>query len=393
MAVLTPAPKMQFFDINGEPLVGGKVYTYEAGTTTPLDTYADNTGASVNPNPVVLNARGEASIWLGGGIYKFRLTDANEVEVWTVDYVSAPISAVSPALSGNIVIDSNSSNPALKITQTGFGLALRVQDSADPDATPFAIDSNGYVGLGTAAPAEALDIANSGKIRFSLAGAARATVSVDASDFLVDVNDDRNVVFKTNGVTVLTINDNLATSTVPIALPGNPTSALQAAPKQYVDQAAPAGAVMAFAMNAAPTGWLAANGDAVSRTTYAALFAAIGTTFGAGDGSTTFNVPDLRGYFVRGYGTNSDGTTSGAFGAKQSDDNKAHTHTVNDPGHIHTGTTIVSGSNSYQAGGNFAYNSSTGGGSTLSATTGITLVSSGSESRPKNIALLYCIKT
>lgn len=162
MAVLTPAPKMQFFDINGEPLVGGKVYTYEAGTTTPSVTYTDNTGTSLNSNPIILNARGEASIWLGAGIYKFKLTDANNVEIWTIDYISAPISGVSPSLSGNVVIDSNSSNPALKITQTGFGLALRVQDAADPDLTPFAIDANGNVGIGTASPTSALEIAAPG---------------------------------------------------------------------------------------------------------------------------------------------------------------------------------------------------------------------------------------
>jgi hypothetical protein len=153
---------MQFFDINGEPLVGGKVYTYEAGTTTPLVTYTDNTGTSANPNPVILNARGEAAIWLGSGIYKFKLTDVNEVEIWTADYIAAPISGVSPVLSGNVEITSDSSNPALKITQTGFGLALRVQDAADPDATPFAVDSNGNVGIGTASPSSALEIAAPG---------------------------------------------------------------------------------------------------------------------------------------------------------------------------------------------------------------------------------------
>ena len=138
MAVLTPTPKMQFTGIDGQPLVGGKVYTYQAGTTTPQATYTDSTGAYTNPNPVILDARGEAAIWLGSGVYKFRLTDINEVEIWTVDYISAPISGVSPVLSGNVTIESNSSNPALTITQTGFGLVLRVQDSANPDATPFA---------------------------------------------------------------------------------------------------------------------------------------------------------------------------------------------------------------------------------------------------------------
>jgi phage-related tail fiber protein len=63
----------------------------------------------------------------------------------------------------------------------------------------------------------------------------------------------------------------------------------------------PSGSVIHVAMNTAPSGYLKANGAAVSRTTYAALFAAIGTIFGAGDGSTTFNLPDLRGEFLRGW--------------------------------------------------------------------------------------------
>jgi microcystin-dependent protein len=62
----------------------------------------------------------------------------------------------------------------------------------------------------------------------------------------------------------------------------------------------PVGAVEAYAGAAAPTGWLLCNGQAVSRTTFASLFAIVGTTFGAGNGSSTFNVPDLRGEFIRG---------------------------------------------------------------------------------------------
>jgi hypothetical protein len=65
--------------------------------------------------------------------------------------------------------------------------------------------------------------------------------------------------------------------------------------------ATPAGAVMYFARDWAPTGWLKANGAAVSRTAYASLFAVLGTYYGAGDGATTFNLPDLRGEFIRAY--------------------------------------------------------------------------------------------
>ena len=71
----------------------------------------------------------------------------------------------------------------------------------------------------------------------------------------------------------------------------------------YAD--APVGSIQAYGGSSAPWGWLLCQGQAVSRATYAELFGVIGTSFGAGDGSTTFNVPDLRGEFLRGAGTNS----------------------------------------------------------------------------------------
>lgn len=149
----------------------------------------------------------------------------------------------------------------------------------------------------------------------------------------------------------------------------------------------PSGAVMPFAMNSAPTGWLAANGSAVSRTTYATLFAAIGVTYGTGDGSTTFTLPDLRGYFVRGAGTNSDATASGTFGAKQANSIVDHTH--NDSTYSFTGGAVVT--NAYQV-----YSS----GNALTSVTGTSPAravnapnNGGTETRPNNIAMLYCVKT
>ena len=65
--------------------------------------------------------------------------------------------------------------------------------------------------------------------------------------------------------------------------------------------AAPAGTVMAYAGSSVPSGWLECNGQAVSRSTYSALYSAIGTRYGAGNGSTTFNVPDYRVEFLRGW--------------------------------------------------------------------------------------------
>jgi len=78
---------MQFFAADGTPLVGGKLYTYAAGTTTPSATYTDSTGASANTNPIILDSRGEANVWLSGSLYKFELKDSVDALIWTVDNV------------------------------------------------------------------------------------------------------------------------------------------------------------------------------------------------------------------------------------------------------------------------------------------------------------------
>jgi hypothetical protein len=87
-ASLSPSPKLQFFDANGNPLVGGKVYAFAAGTTTPLDTYTDSTGTTPAAHPLTLNSRGECEVWLGSGAYKLELRTAAGVVVWTVDNVN-----------------------------------------------------------------------------------------------------------------------------------------------------------------------------------------------------------------------------------------------------------------------------------------------------------------
>ena len=89
MAILSPLPKMQFFSTTGTPLVGGKLYSYAAGTTTPLATYTSQSGATANTNPVILDSRGEASVWLASAAYKLKLTTADDVEIWTVDNISS----------------------------------------------------------------------------------------------------------------------------------------------------------------------------------------------------------------------------------------------------------------------------------------------------------------
>jgi hypothetical protein len=97
---LAPTPKLQFFDANGAPLVGGKLYTYAAGTTTPLASYTDSTGNIANTNPIILDSRGEANVWLAGAIYKFALYSATNVLIWTVDNINGSTFSVNATGDG-----------------------------------------------------------------------------------------------------------------------------------------------------------------------------------------------------------------------------------------------------------------------------------------------------
>ena len=309
MAVVTPTAKAQFIDAAGIPLAGGFLYTYEAGTTTPQATYTDSTAATANSNPIVLDSRGEANIWLASANYKFKLTDANGTEIWTVDNIAAPSTALSPVFTSNVTISTNSSGPALLITQSGAGPIIRAVNPADPAEVFFTVTNDGSVGIGTGSPSNSLDVAG-GAIQISTAGGtAQTIISADSTDSIFEASSTRNFTVKTNSATRLTINATDATSTVPIVLPAIPTTALQAATKSYVDQVLPPGSLMAYAASSAPTGWLLCDGSAVSRTTYATLYAVIGTTWGTGDNSTTFNVPDLRGQFLRGFDSRSTATS------------------------------------------------------------------------------------
>ena len=123
-----------------------------------------------------------------------------------------------------------------------------------------------------------------------------------------------------------------------LTLVGNPTTNNMASNKAYVDaqiagipaatDLTPAGTIIYTARSTAPAGYLHAAGQRVSRTTYAALFAAIGTTYGAGNGSTNFNLPDLRGEFLRGLDGGRGVDNGRALGSAQGSQNASHNHSV-----------------------------------------------------------------
>lgn len=173
----------------------------------------------------------------------------------------------------------------------------------------------------------------------------------------------------------------------------------------------PAGSIVMYGASSAPTGWILCDGASLLRVgIYASLFAVIGTTFGTVDG-THFNVPDARGIFVRGSGTNgtltnANGTAfTGTLGGTQNDKMQGHKHSATDPGHLHG---VNANFSNNVAGSAAVLGSASGVSGTIASaaasnTTGLTVDSpttdgtngtprTGLETAPANISLTYIIK-
>ena len=139
---LTPSPVMQFFDANGDPLVGGKLYTYAAGTTTPLVTYTDYTGATANTNPVIFDSSGSAAVWCGTGRYYMVLKDSLDTLIWTADNVNGangPTLALLAASNGATLVGYTPSDTNIPETVNS---RLQLLDGVSVNATAL----DGYPG-------------------------------------------------------------------------------------------------------------------------------------------------------------------------------------------------------------------------------------------------------
>jgi microcystin-dependent protein len=216
----------QFFDNSGVPLAGGLIYSYLAGTTTPLVTYTSSTGLTAHPNPIVLDSAGRIN------------------EVWVAEGTNCKF-----------------------VLQTSTNVLIGTYDSLFPIASLPVSIYNGGTGATTA---------------------EGARINLGLGTFLV-----------------------------------------------------PTGSLIMWPSVAIPTDWKLCNGDAISRTTFATLYSLIGTTFGVGDGTTTFNLPNYKNRMPYGADTVAVGATGGSANAIV----VSHTHTgttgstSND--HIHTATSTV----------------------------------------------------
>jgi microcystin-dependent protein len=254
---------------------------------------------------------------------------------------------------------NSAANQSTAGLQTQITAATNTANTAITTANAANSTANGIAGTANTA----LTNANAAVVTANAAVVTANAASVTATN----AETTANAISSTANTALTTAN--AISSTANTALT-NANAAIVAA-----NAAVPAGSVFYFAANAAPTNFLKANGAAISRATYSALFTAVGTTFGVGDGSTTFNVPDLRGEFIRGW-DDSRGIDSGrAFGSGQADGFKSHAHTV------------AMALSRTQAAGNVTPGSVIGSnGSITSSSVG------GTETRPRNVALLACIK-
>lgn len=217
-------------------------------------------------------------------------------------------------------------------------------------------------------------------------------LSVKVDNVGIEVSGDQ-LQLKAGGITAASIADGTIT-----------LAKLVAAVQQSL---VPIGAFLPYSGVAAPAGYLLCDGTQVSRVTYAALFAAIGSTYGDGDGSSTFHLPDFRGRVLRGVdnGAGNDpdavsrtamnlgGNVGDNVGSIQSHEVQSHAHGVNDPGHTHT-EFKADGATAAQAGvGSPGFSQTVPGFPTGASGTGISIQNTGgSETRMKNANVNYIIK-
>ena len=317
----------QVFSSAGKPGAGYRLFTYDAGSFSTLKaTYADSSGTVQLPNPIVADSSGRLPvIWLEQGeTYNVALTLPNGT---TVVQTWQNIQGIVSIADVEDIIDAGAFLPITGGTLTGL----------------LTVNANTVLQTTT----------------------VNGTLTVTGPSNLA-------------AVTATTVTGTLNANSQRVTNVATPTAGTDAANKTYVDSAAggsalPPGAIIYLATDIAPAGWLVANGAAVSRTVYANLFSVIGTLYGSGDGSTTFNVPDLRGVFIRGFDDGRGFDPGRLVGTYQADELKSHTHTID---------TTDDGWNNGRA-----RQSDRGANGTVT-----TSATGGSETRPKNLCLLPVIK-
>lgn len=428
-ATLLPPGQQTFTDANGKPLAGGSITFYVPNTTTAKPTYKDAAQTVLNTNPVILDAAGRATIY-GTGAYRQVLKDAGGNLIWdqlTADTSSSQIAwggtstgtANAQVVSatnftsadgqivgfiagftntGQLSVSANGSGPipVLADTQSGSvnlsgeevqaGAAVLLVYDANRGAFHL-IGGNGSSGAGFGAlqnlpAANVVDLGLVNTHNVGVTGSATITSFGSSASFTSPVYR----VF-IGGPSVILAGGNIAVPQGVLYLSGGAQLIVvydadgiwRIVSYQPANGfAAPAGQLAAFAMASCPSGWMGADGSTQSRSQFPALFAAIGGIWGTGDGASTFNLPDLRGVFARGVDNGAGQDPGRSFGTFQADALQDHNH----PTYNATGGTS----------GTTAFNYPNANGGNIIGTGNVLNARVANETRPKNVAVLYCIK-
>jgi hypothetical protein len=189
---LSPLPIQKFFDNNGAPLVGGQLFTYIAGTTTKIATYKDSSGGPTNTNPIVLDFRGEANVWLDQTLtYKFVLAPVGDTDpptrpIWTVDNISAAVTyaSLSQQILGQILYPRTGAEIAAGITPTNYFYPPGEVDRYGTNTTPGTTDMTAaFNSAFLLAKTSGLDVTYGRTWPYLLTGPVNATCAAGTSNY------------------------------------------------------------------------------------------------------------------------------------------------------------------------------------------------------------------
>ena len=260
-------------------LVGGKIYSYIADSLTPKDTYqtVEESKKQINPNtnPVILDSRGRARI-VTDGPTKLVLKDKDDNEIWTVNDLDSSILNIFDS-SNNEVLVFNDVNNAVN----EFECRNAVTGTA-PRLTAVGDDTD---------------------IDLQLKPKGTGNTTITTGGLLLEQG---NLTITAGNVILTSGNLNLSSGSLSV----NNLSSIPILSVPLISS----GMIAWFAGSSAPNGWLECNGGAVSRSTYSSLFTAVATTYGAGDGSTTFNLPSQSRNCLAGKGGSGTGVLGNATG-------------------------------------------------------------------------------
>jgi len=392
-------PNSQFTNILGGASIGWKLNVYDTGTTNLASIYSDLGQTVPTANPVIGDADGFLASFYWTGTVDVVLTDENDNLIDSATGIQDLVSTINA-----VVVAGNISLPYGAASGSGDTITATLPITADfSDGGMFIVRANAANTGAANTPNLQINSYASRRIKKIGGVALIANDIVSGMNMILVYNLAQDCYYLINHEATFLKRDGTAKMLGAIdmdshkitnltagtangdavrldQLPAAATTAvLGLVTLAQVQLAVASGIVTAYAGATVPTNWLECNGAAISRTTYAALFAAIGVLWGVGDGSTTFNLPDMRGEFLRGY-DHGRGVDSGrALASSQTDEFESHLHNVSFQGEpVGGGTNSLPAPLNYSGGASYNY---------------ITSNSGGTETRPRNITMMYIIKT